>query len=104
MIRKFLLGIVLSLIFVSPTLAAPRVAVTCGWDGTVLWAENLPAEWAATSTFYPIGVTARPSSFREDYGTAFTVWFWTRKGPGSGDYPKPGKQLNDYKVVCIAQP
>lgn len=95
----------LALVFLAlgqPVAAAPRPDPTCGWDSNRLWAENLPREWSMTASPFPTGTAPGPSSFERVYETPFTVWFWTRKGPGSGDYPKPGKQLNDYKIVCVA--
>ena len=83
--------------------AAKPPTPECWWDGTVLHATNLPPEWSLTRYPYPIGVTARPPTYEADWGEAFTVYFWTRGGPYEALF-KPGKQLNDYKPVCIAQP
>ncbi len=103
-------GAVIGLIFAllllggwKPASAAPRVETTCGWDGTILWAAGLPDEWTVTRTLYPTGVSPRPSTFSADFGTPFTAYFWTRKGPGMPGAPKPGAGLNDYKVICIAE-
>lgn len=83
--------------------AARTITPTCGWEGTVLHAENLPDEWAMTREPHPIGVSPRPSSYREDWGGTFTAYFWTRGGPYKALF-KPGPQLNDYKPVCVAVP
>lgn len=75
----------------------------CWWSGTVLHAINLPPEWSMTRDPYPIGVTARPPTYEVEWGAAFTAYFWTRGGPYEALF-KPGKQLNDYKPVCVAVP
>lgn len=69
----------------------------------MLRAENLPPEWSSTSEPFPIGVSPRPSSYTADFGAAFTVYFWTRGGPYTALF-KPGKQYNDYKPICVAEP
>ena len=99
------IAVVLAFLIARTALAAPRPDTTCGWDGTVLWAENLPDDWGLTFTQYPhgIGDGGMPSSYRVDWGVVRPdAWFYTRHGSGAPGAPKFGKQLNDYKVVCIA--
>lgn len=104
MTKRTLLCALFLFLFPASASAAPRPDTTCGWGGTVLWAENLPDDWALVFSFHPTGV-GEPgfTSYRVDWGEARDAWFITRNGPGMKDAPKFGPQLNDYKVVCIAE-
>lgn len=96
------LVVIIAIVFAVNVRAAPRETTVCGWDGSTLRASGLPDEYAVTAEFYPTGVTAGPDPLALTFDAPFAVWFWTRGGPGMPDAPKPGPQLNDYKVICIA--
>lgn len=78
-------------------------APTCWWDGLTLYATDLPDEWSLTSQPSPTGVVPAPSEYVGAFDAPFTAYFWTRGGPYEAVF-KPGKQLNDYKPVCVAVP
>lgn len=75
----------------------------CWWEGTTLYAVDLPDEWSLTSQPSPTGVVPAPPTFAATFDTTFTAYFWTRGGPYDAVF-KPGRQLNDYKPVCVAVP
>lgn len=77
----------------------------CWWDGATLYATGLPDEWSLTFILSPTGVVSGPSEFQfGPVDTPTTAYFWTRKGAGDHDAPRPPRQLRDYKVICWAVP
>ncbi len=86
---------------VSQAHAAPRPRAECWYEGTTLYAINLPDEWSATFQLYPAGVAPRPSSFTTVIDPPRDIYFWGRGGRSAPGAPKPGAQLNDYHIVCF---
>lgn len=76
---------------------------SCWWDGNTLHAIDLPDEWSMTVTPHPAGMSGSADTFTATFAEPFTVYVWTRGGPYEALF-KPGRQLNDYKPVCIAVP
>lgn len=95
--------VILACLIVGSADAGRAPSPECWWEGTVLHGVNLPDEYSVTLTANPTGVFPGPDPYVQDFWFSTTAYFWSRGGP----YPalfKPGRQLNDYKPICIAEP
>ena len=102
-IGSITVAVAVALAFLARPVQARPPAPECWWEGSTLHAILLPDLWSVTSSPLPVGTTQTADTFTMTFATTFTAYFWTRGGPYEALF-KPGKQLNDYKPVCMAVP
>jgi hypothetical protein len=100
-IRRALVGAILTAAIVAPVSAAKPVEASCWFADGYLYAIGLPTTYpyAVTASPYPTGTT----SWSEDGTLVLSTWatdayFWVR-GHGPSKF-KPGPQLNDYHLIA----